>query len=242
MALHLRPLIAEMLGTAALTLFGGLSLAMTNLPGYGAGPILPAFGHGLTLLVMVYAIGPVSGCHINPAVTIAMAATRKMDGRTAGLYIVFQLIGAVVAGLFLWAALAGAASPDNGYMNHFGSTRPNAELGMGGPQTAFVELFLTALLVFVIFNVAVLGRAPAQFHGMAIGLTLTAAILAGGPLTNASLNPARSFGPALVSAVAGLPDPFPVHWAYWAGPIVGGLLAALVVTRVLADKRGEQAP
>lgn len=234
MASHLRPLLAEMFGTGALTLFGSLSVAMTALPGYSGGPLLPAFGHGLTLMAMVYAIGGVSGCHINPAVTVALAVHKKIGAKTAALYIVFQLIGAVLAGLLLWVALEGTPMAAQSY---YGGTRPNDALGIGPTQTAAIEFFDTALLAFVIFNVAVLGRAPGSVHGMVIGMTLATTIIGTGALTGASLNPARTFGPALVSALSGLPNAFPAHWAYWVGPVAGAVVASLVVTRILADKK-----
>jgi MIP family channel proteins len=236
MAGHLRPLLAEMAGTAALTLFGSLSVAMTFLPGYGGAALVPALGHGLTLMAMVYAIGPVSGCHINPAITVALLVNKKIDGKTAALYILFQLAGAVVAGLILLGALEGTSLAAD---SHYGSTRPNSALGVNGLQTAGIEFVLTGLLAFVVFNVAVLGRAPSQVHGLVIGGTLAATIVAAGPLTGASLNPARTFGPALISAVAGLPNPFPFHWAYWVGPIAGAVVASLVVMKLLGPSKSE---
>lgn len=237
MAVHTRALLAEMSGTAALTLFGSLSVAMTALPGYSGGPLLPAFGHGLTLMAMVYAIGGVSGCHINPAVTIALAVHKKIEAKTAGLYILFQLLGALLAGVLLLVALEGTPMAS---ATHYGGTRPNEGLGIGPVQTAAIEFIDTALLAFVIFSVAVLGRAPGSVHGAVIGLTLATTIVGTGALTGASLNPARTFGPALVSALSGLPDPFPAHWAYWVGPIAGALVASFFVLRVLGEKKGQQ--
>ncbi|MEM3085777.1 MAG: aquaporin [Halobacteria archaeon] len=231
MATALRACVAEAFGTAVLTLFGSLSVAMAALPGYAAGPIGPALAHGLVIAVMVYAIGPVSGCCINPAITLAMAAHGKIGGKTAALYILFQLIGAAGAGLLLYGSLHGTPMAAQTY---YGGNRPDGGLGVGEFQTAFIEAFGTALLAFAVF--AVPGRAPAGVGGFAIGTSVAVAVLAVGPLTGASLNPARTFGPALVSALAGLPNALPAHWAYWMGPIAGALFGSFIAMRVIGEK------
>lgn len=220
-------LLAELIGTFALVFFGTLSVTL-NLEVLGATSsdaiISIALVHGIILMVMVYAIGHISGCHINPAVTIAMAAVRKISpGRAAG-YIFVQLVGAGLA-----AGLHSLILPEAGAKTFYGLTLPSAAIGESQVVAFGLELTFTFFLVFAIFATVVSGRAPQGFHGLAIGGTLVTAILVGGPLTGASLNPARTFGPALISMN------FTAHWAYWLGPIIGALLAALLYRYALTS-------
>ena len=231
MASTSQALLAELIGTFALVFFGTMSVTL-NLAVLGATSsdaiISIALAHGLTLMVMVYAIGHISGCHINPAVTIAMAALRKISaGRAAG-YIVVQLIGAGLA-----AGLHSLLLPEAGAKTLYGLTLPSAAIGESQVVTFGLELTFTFFLVFAIFGTVVSGKAPQGFHGLAIGATLATAILVGGPLTGASLNPARTFGPAIISMN------FTAHWAYWLGPIIGALLAALIYRYALMSDEQE---
>ncbi len=210
-----RRYLAEFIGTFALVFVGSMVVAV-GAERLGGGPstvVIAAFGHGLILMAMIYALGAVSGAHVNPAVTIALAVLRKISPPDAAGYIIFQLLGAVVAGLIHAAILVKGPTS-------YGLTVPAADITDGA--ALLVEAVLTFFLVTAVLGVAVSGRAPSGFHGLAIGLTFTAGILVGGDLTGASLNPARTFGPAIVSG------DFTSHWVYWVGPIAGGLLAALV--------------
>ena len=231
MASTFQALLAELIGTFALVFFGTLSVTLNVivLGATSSDAILAiALTHGITLMVMVYAIGHISGCHINPAVTVAMAAVRKISvGRAAG-YIAVQLIGASLA-----VGLHALLLPEQGAKSLYGLTLPSAAIGESQMVTFGLELTFTFFLVFTIFATVVSGKAPQGFHGIAIGGTLVAAILVGGPLTGASLNPARTFGPALISMN------FTAHWAYWLGPIIGALLAALLYRYVLMSNDGE---
>ncbi|MBM4437450.1 MAG: aquaporin [Actinobacteria bacterium] len=211
-----RKLLAELVGTFALTFIGSMSAAMA-VEGFGggggAGVAVAALGHGLILTVMVYALGGISGCHINPAVTLALAVAGKFPRRGVVPYLIAQLAGGTLAGLFhKWVRPLGPSS--------FGATLPAPDVADG--TVVLLEAVLTFFLVTAVFGAAVSKKAPAGFHGLAIGFALGASILAGGAITGASLNPARSFGPALASLN------FTAHWAYWVGPIVGGLVAAVV--------------
>ncbi len=208
-----RAWLAEFVGTLTLIFIGSLSAAVAfeALDGGTGGVVLAGLAHGLILVALIYGIGAVSGCHINPAVSIALAAIGKFAWRSVPGYIVAQLAGAVVGALLHAAVRAKGAT-------HYGLPLPGADVGAG--QALLLEAVLTFFLVSVIIGAAVSGKATKGFHGLAIGLTLAASWLVGGALTGAALNPARSFGPAIVALN------FDSIWIYWVGPIVGGLIAA----------------
>jgi aquaporin Z len=176
-----------------------------------------ALAHGLVVLTFAYAYGHISGTHINPAVTIALWVGKQIDLVSAVGYIAVQLLGAIVAG-FVLNYLIGATTPGLGATVLAGGVSP--------VQGLVLETILTFLLVNAIFNTAVSGKAG-NLAPVAIGLTLTLAILMGGPLTGASLNPARTIGPAIASGN------FADIWLYIVGPIVGGILAAALYNSLL---------
>lgn len=170
-----------------------------------------AVAFGLVIMAMVYATGHLSGAHINPAVTVAFTLTRHFPARDAAVYVVAQLCGAVAGALVLLAVW-----PDQPAM--LGATVPAV-----GAGSAFVyETVLTALLMFVIMAVATDARAVGAAAAIAIGGTVGLDALLGGPVTGASMNPARSFGPALVAGE------WTDFWIYLAGPIGGALVGALI--------------
>jgi MIP family channel proteins len=205
--------IAEFVGTFALVFFGaGAVVADIGIVGV-------ALAHGLVLMCMVYAIGHISGCHINPAVTIGMWVTKKIDGGKAFGYIVFQLFGGLVATYFLAVIFATTS---------VGATTLASGVSYG--QGILLEAIMTFFLVFIIFGVAVDKRAPKEMFGVAIGFALAFSILMGGTLTGASLNPARSFGPALVSGM------WLNHSLYWIGPIIGGTISAVFYNGIFMRK------
>ena len=202
-----KALIAETIGTFALIFIGAGSVAL------GAGGLVGvALAHGLTVVVIAYSYGPISGAHINPAVTFAVALSGKMSWRDAISYWFVQLIGASLGAAALFYIFGGSS-------NGLGATLPAN--GVSELQTVVLEALLTFFLVNTIFRTA-LAKEGNQMAGMAIGLTLVAAILMGGPLTGASLNPARTFGPALFT---GTLDQF---WMYLVGPFIGAAAAVLV--------------
>lgn len=200
-------LIAETIGTFALIFIG----AGTGALGVG-GLVGVALAHGLILIAIAYTFGPISGAHINPAVTFAVALSGKMSWREAINYWIVQFIGAGLGAAALFFIFGGSS-------NGLGATLPAN--GVSDAQTIFLEALLTFLLVTTIFRTA-LAKESNQMAGLAIGLTLTAAILMGGPLTGASLNPARTFGPALFT---GTLDQL---WLYIVGPIAGASAAVFV--------------
>lgn len=205
---------AELIGTFALVFIGAGSVVIASVSG-NVGLVGVAFAHGFILMAMVYALGSISGCHINPAVTAAMWAARKIDTKEAAGYITFQLMGAAIAGFSLLYLFP--TSPVN-----LGVT------DLASSVTLFngiaIEAVLTFLLVFVVFSAR-------ENVGLAIGSTLFVSILFGGSLTGAALNPARAFGPALAA------NYWNTQLVYWAGPILGGLAAAFVYQGIFAEKK-----
>jgi len=218
-----RTFVAEAVGTFVLVFFA-VGTAVFGKETMGTLGVAIAFG--LILLALVYAIGPVSGCHVNPAVTLGLLLGRRIGPRDAAGYAGAQLIGAIVAGALLKAMVTwGDIQDQTGALgtNSWGKT-----VNMGG---AFViEVLMTALLVLVVLLVT--GRATAPgFAGLAIGLTLVAIHIVGIPLTGTSVNPARSIGPALFAGSEAMKQ----LWLFIVAPLLGGALAALVWPLVRAD-------
>ncbi|HVP07681.1 MAG TPA: aquaporin Z [Candidatus Acidoferrum sp.] len=220
--------LAELIGTFALVLIGCASAVIAG-PHIGFLGIALAFG--VTVLVMVYAIGPISGCHINPAITIAMLTAKKINANEAIGYIIAQCIGAIIAAAILLAIAGGKAGYElaiNGLgQNGYGAHSPDQ---YSLASALIFEIVGTFLFLFVIFG-ATHKKAPAGFAGIAIGFTLVLIHLIGIPITGTSVNPARSLGPALL--VGG--DALAQLWLFIVAPIVGGILAALV-WKALFDK------
>lgn len=217
-----KQLVAEFLGTLILILIGGLAVVVTAIEGNNV--VVPALAHGLILVSLIYTFGHISGGHFNPAVTVAFLATGKIEAPRAGLYIVAQLIGAVV-GAFLITIVA-PSSIFTAY--NYGQTTGALTVDHVG-AAALLEGILTFILVGVIFQSAVFGKAG-NLAGLAIGLTLGAAILAGGNLTGASLNPARTLGPALLAGNLTYVVPYII------GQVAGGALSALLHVNILDNK------
>lgn len=225
-----RAWLAEAIGTYALVFFGPLSITIA-IAVFGMGLnaeslLIISLGHGAVIGIMAYVFGHVSGTHINPAVTIAMMATRRIGIGDGAGYIGSQLVGAVAASATLAAVIPKYASQ----VKYGVQTGPSAFLDNSAASGFAVEAILTFFLVATIFMVAVHKKAAAGFAGAAIGSMIFLLHLVGVPLTGASMNPARTFGPALISGF------WDHHWMYWAGPIVGGLVAAFVMNYVFVKK------
>jgi len=212
---------AELIGTFALVLIGCGSAVIA---GEHIGFMGIAFAFGLTVLAMVYAIGNISGCHINPAITIAMLVAGKIKWRDAIIYIVVQCIGAIIAAGILLAiakGLPGYSLAENGLgQNGYGSQSP---AGYSLLACFLAEIILTALFLFVIFG-STSKNAPQGFAGLSIGLSLVLIHLVGIPITGTSVNPARSLGPAIFVGGEGLSQ----LWLFWVAPIIGGIIAAVI--------------
>jgi len=220
----IRKYLAETIGTFWLT-FGGCGAAVlaAGFPEVGIGLLGVSLAFGLTVVTMAYAIGHVSGCHLNPAVTIGLWAGGRFPASDILPYVVAQVIGAVVAGGVLFVIASGA--PDfsvaggfasNGYGEH---SPGNYNL----TSALTIEIVMTAVFLFVIMG-ATHGRAPAGFAPLAIGLALVLIHLVSIPVTNTSDNPARSTGPALFVGGWALQQ----LWLFWVAPIIGGIIGAVV--------------
>jgi glycerol uptake facilitator protein len=219
---------AEALGTAILVFIGAGSVPLTVLL-TGSNPFGSAelstisFAFAFAIFAAVYSVGHISGCHINPAVTIALLATRKIDAMTAAWYIAAQLVGAIIGALLTYIILVGNSPQTLG----LGSVGVNANSGALIGVAA--EVIGTAILVFTVFGAAVDGRAPAGFAGLIIGFIVYGIIILVGPITGAALNPARQIGPVLVEALTGFTKTgvrFGELWVYIVGPVLGGLVGA----------------
>lgn len=220
-----KSLLAEFIGTFALIFIGAGAGAL----GIG-GVVGVAFAHGLVVVGFAYAYGHISGTHINPAVTLGVLAAGKIDLKSAFSYIVFQLLGGLAGGLMLAWVLGGTETG-------LGATVLAQSLVVGDTAVTItpvvglvLELILTFFLVNAVMNAGVSGAAT-YLGGLAIGLTLTFCILMGGPLTGASLNPARTLGPAVASGN------FSDFWIYMVGPPLGGILAGLLYKGVFEARK-----
>jgi glycerol uptake facilitator protein len=221
-------LTAEAIGTAILVFIGAGSVPLTvfltgNNPFGSAELSTISFAFAFAIFAAVYSVGHISGCHINPAVTLALLATRKIDGRTAGGYIVAQVIGAILGAVLTYIILIGNDPQTLG----LGSVGVNAKAGL--PIGVLAEIIGTAILVFTVFGAAVDGRAPSGFAGIIIGFIVYGVIILVGPITGAALNPARQLGPVIVEALTGYANTsarIGELWVYFVGPIVGGLIGA----------------
>lgn len=219
----IRHFVAEFVGIFALVFIGGGAIMMaarTNPPG---SLLAVALAHGLILALMVSATMNVSGGHINPAVTIGLLVGRRITPVMAAVHVAAQLIGGVFGALALkWLM-------PSDLFNAVRGGGQSVALDITMSQAIGLEVIAAFFLIFVIYGTAVHELAP-KIGGLAIGLTIAADILAIGPLTGASMNPARSFGPAFVTGL------WEGQIVYWAGPILGGILAALVWEFFLLDR------
>ena len=211
--------VAELVGTFVLVFMGCGSAV---LAGKYIGFVGIAFAFGLSVLVMVYAIGGISGCHINPAISISMLASGKMKVKDAAIYVVMQCLGAVIAATVLYAVALGKPGYSlavNGLgQNGYGVASPGGFSMLSG----FVaEVILTFIFLLVIYG-STSKAVPKGFAGIPIGLSLVLIHLVGIPITGTSVNPARSLGPAVIVGGVALGQ----LWLFWVAPIIGGLLAA----------------
>ena len=228
-----RAWLAEAIATYALVFFGPLSVILSVVV-FGDGLtiesiLMISLGHGVVIALMVYAFGHVSGAHINPAVTIPMMITKKISVADGIGYIIFQVIGAIIATLSLMAIL-----PEIGKPVLWGGHGGPSELLNHSIMSGFVvEVILTFFLVLVIFMTVVHKKAPKSVYGAAIGGMVFLLHIVGVPLTGASMNPARSLAPAVATGDAGLLE---IQWLYWVAPIIGGIIAGVVMNYVFINK------
>ncbi len=221
--------VAELLGTFVLVFMGCGSAV---LAGGDVGFLGISFAFGIAVLAMVYAIGPISGCHINPAITVAMLFSGKIGAKDAGGYIVFQIIGAILGAGVLYLIAQGLSGYDiavNGLgQNGFGEGSPK---GYDMKSSFIAEVVLTAIFLLVIFG-ATHKNAPGKFAGIAIGLALAMIHIVGIPVTGVSVNPARSIGPAIFAGGLALSQ----LWLFIVAPLLGGVLGAVIWKLIKPDE------
>lgn len=223
--LVMKKLIAECIGTCVLVVCGcGTAMLVGCDAASGGGYILTALAFGLTIVAMAYSIGNISGCHINPAVSLGVLMTGGMEVKEFVQYVIAQCVGALVGSGILAAifGLGGVTDKTGG----FGSN------GLAGVNGSFIAGLLVEIVLTFIFVLAILGVTDGKanhgsFGGLVIGLSLVLVHILGIGLTGTSVNPARSLGPAIVAAITGNVDALVCVWVFIVGPLVGAALAAM---------------
>ena len=228
----MRKFIAEFIGTMVLVILGcGTAMLVGCDAANGSGYLLTALAFGLTIVAMAYSIGNISGCHINPAVSLGFLITGELTVLEFISYVIAQCLGALAGSGILAAifTLGGVTDMTGG----FGS---NGLSGVNGSPIAglLVEIVLTFIFVMAILGVTSQRADHGSFGGLVIGLTLTVVHILGIGLTGTSVNPARSLGPAIVAAITGNSEPISCIWVFIVGPLVGAAVAA-VVYKLLED-------
>jgi glycerol uptake facilitator protein len=230
-----RRMVAELIGTALLVIFGAGALVAALEVGKGtlgyAGLGIVGFSFALVIAGVVYAFGTTSGAHINPAVTIGLASARVFPWRDVPFYVFAQAVGALCGGLLIVAIFGQHAI----HLNAAGGTLVGA--GFHKSQAAVAEGLGTFLLLLLIMALAVDRRAPTGWAGLVIGLMVACEIMVIGPISGGSVNPARTFGPYAATSIFGGSPPWHYYWIYWAGPVVGGVLACWAYVFVAAPPR-----
>lgn len=219
----LRPLVAEFVGTALFVFLGAGSVVANAASGNALGAVGTALAHGVGLAIVVTMTMTISGGHINPAVSVALWLAKKIDAKTLGLYVLAQLVGAIVGALLVKGFFPAAAAR----VTSLGTPQLASALGLF--DGIALEALMTFFLTSAVFGTAVSPQAP-KIGGFGIGLAVFVSALTGGALTGAALNPARAFGPALVAW----------DWhgqaIYWIGPVLGAVAAAALWKFVLLPR------
>ncbi len=212
---NLRKYLAEAIGTFCLVFAGTGAAAVNQATGGQLGVVGVGLVFGLAVLAMIYTIGPVSGAHMNPAVTLAFAVAGRFQWKETVPYMAAQIAGAITASLVLKIIFYGNAT-------HLGMTLPSGSWG----QSFALEFMLSFILMFVVMGVSTDGREEGIMAGVAIGSIIALEAIFGGPISGASMNPARSLAPALVSGN------LQFQWIYWIAPIFGSISGAFVYALV----------
>lgn len=229
---NMKKYISEFIGTCVLVFMGcGTAMLVGCDASAGSGYLLTALAFGLSIVAEAYCIGNVSGCHVNPAVTLGVYMSGGMDKKDVFPYIIAQILGA-----FLGSALDAAIFGLGGVTDKTGGFGANALAGVNGSAAAglLVEIVLTFIFVLTILGVTSKKFNHGSFGGLIIGLTLTFVHILGIGLTGTSVNPARSIAPAVFAAINGNGAPLAALWVFIVGPLVGGALAAVVYNKVIA--------
>jgi aquaporin Z len=230
MSSNIKKWSAEFLGTFWLTLGGcGSAVLAAAFPGVGIGLLGVSLAFGLTVVTGAYALGPISGGHFNPAVSVGLVVGKRFSAADLPGYVIAQVLGAIVAAAVLYLIATGKPGFNVGGFasNGYGVNSPG---GYSLLAVLVCEVVMTAVFLIVILG-ATAKRAAGGFGGLAIGLCLTLIHLVSIPVSNTSVNPARSTGPALFAQTGALGD----LWLFWVAPIVGAVIGALIYNMLLAD-------
>lgn len=225
--------LAEMIGTFVLVLMGcgsaifaGIGIGTT---GYGVSTLGVAFAFGLSVVAMAYTIGNISGCHINPAITLGVWSSGRMSGKDAVWYMFFQVIGAIIASAVLYLLVHSGDGKDIQAIYNSTTTTGSNSFFEGNVIPAFIaELVFTFVFVLVVLGSTDSKKGAGNFAGLAIGLTLVLVHIACIPITGTSVNPARSIGPAIFAAIEGNSQPIQQLWLFIVAPFLGALGSAAV--------------
>ena len=232
--------LAEMIGTFVLTLMGcgsavfaGIGLGTT---GYGVSTLGIAFAFGLAVVAMAYTIGGISGCHINPAITLGVWANGRMNGKDACNYMIFQVIGAIIASAVIYFLVnTGNEAGLSAVFNDTTTTGANSYLP-GNVVPAFIaEFIFTFIFVLVVLGTTDEKKGAGNFAGLAIGLALVLVHIVCIPITGTSVNPARSIGPAIFACIEGNCTPISQIWLFIVAPFLGALLSSAVWNIIRKD-------
>lgn len=232
--------LAEMIGTFVLVIMGcgsaifaGIGLGTT---GYGVTTLGVAMAFGLSVVAMAYTIGNISGCHINPAITLGVWSSGRMSGKEAGGYMLFQCIGAIIASAVLYILVhTGNEAGIEAVFNSTTTTGSNSFLPGNIVPAFLAELIFTFIFVLVVLGSTDEKKGAGNFAGLAIGLTLVLVHIACIPITGTSVNPARSIGPAIFAAIEGNCVPLSQLWLFIVAPFIGAMLSAFVWKGLRSD-------
>lgn len=217
--------LAEMVGTAVLVLLGCGTAVSLNCGVDTASVVGTALAFGLAVVAMAYTIGGVSGCHINPAITFGCWLSKRISGKDAAMYVIFQCIGAFIGSAILYALVQ--TSPELAQGTTTGANACSGSVTNG----LIAEIVLTALFVLVVLGTTDEKKGAGNFAGLAIGLSLVLIHLVGINYTGTSVNPARSLAPAIFQGGVALEQ----VWVFWVGPLVGGAIAACIWCMIGCD-------
>ena len=233
--------IAEMIGTFVLVLMGCGSAIFAGIgvgtTGYGISTLGVAFAFGLSVIAMAYTIGNLSGCHINPAITLGVWANGRMPGKEAAGYMFFQVIGAIIASAVLYLLVhTGNEAGVEAVFNNTTTTGANSFMEGNLVPAFLAELIFTFIFVLVVLGTTDEKKGAGNFAGLAIGLTLVLVHIACIPITGTSVNPARSIGPAIFAAIEGNCQPIAQVWLFIVAPFIGAILSSITWNILKSEK------
>ena len=225
--------IAEMIGTMTLVLMGCGSAIFNGGVGTTAQVLTVAFGFGLAVVAMAYTIGGISGCHINPAITLGVFLSGRMSGKDAGMYMLFQVLGAIIGSFLLYLLVMFVDASGASYIAHGGAFATKTGANGCQPGVCMIGGLIAEIIFTFVFVLVVLGTTDAKkgagnLAGLAIGLSLVLVHIVCIPLTGTSVNPARSIGPAIFESIYGCMGALSQLWIFIIGPFIGAALASIV--------------